>query len=157
MERSALSAAELSDARVKTFSNFAVDGVPCESHHVWTSLCNFLHCKSNYVGSTDTNHSIKPWCHQIISGSDTQGCTLGKLMIDSFPLYAHVSMELWRPCDFASDHLVLQVMARSGLICCDRAFFSRKTHAEGKTTSPKIIWRNLNSQQATYASVSVNC
>eukprot|EP00957_Ditylum_brightwellii_P013798 1039643-Ditylum_brightwellii.AAC.2 len=34
-------------------------------------------------------------------------------MIGSFPLCAYVSMKCWQPSDFASDHLVLQV------ICCE--------------------------------------
>eukprot|EP00957_Ditylum_brightwellii_P194724 14832814-Ditylum_brightwellii.AAC.1 len=108
MERSTLSAIQLSGAGVKIFTNFAVDGVLCENHHVWIALCNFLFCKSNYVGSIDANHNIKSWCRQIITGSSTQICTLGKLMIATFPLCAYVSMEHWWSSGFASHHLVLQ-------------------------------------------------
>lgn len=109
MERSAALAVQVSGAGVKNFTNFAVDGVSCESKHVWTSLCNFLSLEVNHVGSTDTNHNIKSWRYQIIAGSGTQGCIIGKLMIDSYTLRAYVSMDIWCPSDFASDRLVLSL------------------------------------------------
>eukprot|EP00957_Ditylum_brightwellii_P195043 14861148-Ditylum_brightwellii.AAC.1 len=105
MERSVSSTVQLSGARVKTFTNFAVDGVSCKSCHMWTTLCYVLSCKSNHVESTDNNYNIKSWCHQIIAGLSTQGCTIGKIMIDSFSLCTHLPMECWQPSDFASDHL----------------------------------------------------
>ena len=97
MERSAALAVQVSGAGVKNFTNFAVDGVSCESKHVWTSLCNFLSLEVNHVGSTDTNHNIKSWRYQIIAGSGTQGCIIGKLMIDSYTLLAskHASILQW--------------------------------------------------------------
>eukprot|EP00957_Ditylum_brightwellii_P030112 2279129-Ditylum_brightwellii.AAC.1 len=42
MERSTLSAVQLSGAGAKTFNNFAVDETSCKSHHIWTALCDFL-------------------------------------------------------------------------------------------------------------------
>ena len=94
---------------VKSFISFAVDGVSCESRHVWKALCDFLACKSNHVGSTDNNHNVKSWRYQVIAGSGTQGCTIGQLMIDSYTLREFVSVDIYCPSDFASDRLVLQL------------------------------------------------
>ena len=110
MELAALSAARSSGAGAMCFVNFAVDGVSVESRHVWHALCEYLSLKSNHLGSTDNNHNIKSWRLQIIGGSGTQGCSIGKFMIDSFPLRTGVSTDIWLPNDFASDRLVLQLV-----------------------------------------------
>ena len=90
-----------------------MDGVSCESKHVWHSVCEYLPKKSNRTGSTDNNHNIKSWRGQIIMGTETQGCTIGLFMIDLYTLRAHVSIDIWLPGDFASDLLVLHLTSYS--------------------------------------------
>ena len=111
MELAASAAARSSGAGAMSFTNYCVDGVSCESAHVWFTTCEFMSCKSNHLGSTDNNHNIKSWRYQIIGGPGTQGCVIGRYMIDSFVLRANVSSDIWRPNDFASDRLVLQLVS----------------------------------------------
>ena len=107
MKRAVLQALQESSINGKAFVNFAVDRVSCESKYVWISSCDFLFKKANHVGSTDTNHNIKCWRYQIIAGASEQGCTISKLMIDSYYLCSFVSIDVWCPSDFALDLLVL--------------------------------------------------
>eukprot|EP00957_Ditylum_brightwellii_P100648 7671935-Ditylum_brightwellii.AAC.1 len=58
---------------------------------------------------------------------------------------------LWRK---SNKYYSCGMQASSALICCNRAFFSHRTHVEGKNISPQTIWRNHNSHQATYTSAS---
>ena len=51
------------------FTGFYVDGVSVESEDVRQIICDFLYCKIDHVGSTDTNHNMKSWRYQIVSGS----------------------------------------------------------------------------------------
>ena len=121
MERSTALALHTTGASTTSFVNFAVDGVSCESRHVWTAECNFLSGKTNHVGTTDTNHNIKSWRYQIIAGADKQGCTIGGLMIDSYPLRLSVSMDVWCPSDFASDLLVLRLCSHDTILKMSQA------------------------------------
>ena len=121
MERSAALALHTTGASATSFVNFAVDGVSCESRHVWTAECNFLSGKTNHVGTTDTNHNIKSWRYQIIAGADKQGCTIGRLMIDSYSLRPSVSMDVWCPSDFASDLLVLRLCSHDTILKMSQA------------------------------------
>lgn len=111
MELAASEAACSSGAGALSFANYSVDGVSCESVHLWFTSCEFMSCKSNHLGSTDNNHNIKSWRLQIIGGSGMQGCVIGRFMIDSFVLRSNVSFDIWRPNDFASDQLVLQLVS----------------------------------------------
>ena len=90
-----------------------MDGVSCESKHVWHSVCEYLSKKSNHTGSTDNNHNINSWRGQIITGTGTQGCTIGRFMIDLYTLRANVSVDIWLSCDFASDKILLHVTSYS--------------------------------------------
>ena len=116
MKRAVSQALQESSTNAKAFVNFAVDGVSCESKHVWTSSCDFLFKKANHVGSTDTNHNIKCWRYQIIAGAGEQGCTIGNLMIDSCYLRSFVSIDVWCPSDFASDLLVLRLCSHDTIL-----------------------------------------
>ena len=49
------------------FANFTVDGVSCESAHVWLTICKFLSSECNHLGSTDPNHNGNSWRYQIIA------------------------------------------------------------------------------------------
>ena len=109
MEMAASSAASSSASGATSFVNYAVDGVSVEQKSVWHTECDFLSCRSNHLGSTDNNHNIKSWRYQIIGGSDKQGCTIGRYMIDSYYLRQHVAIETWLPSDFANDLLVLRL------------------------------------------------
>ena len=80
--------------------------------HVMVAICDFLSMKSNHLGSTDPNHNAKSERYQIIAGGGTVGCTLGMYVIDTYVLrVAGVSMDDYRPSDFASDHLVLKLIS----------------------------------------------
>ena len=47
-----------------------------------------------------------------MAGGGTVGRTIGRYMLDADPFrIAGVSMELWRPSDFASDLLVLKLVS----------------------------------------------
>jgi hypothetical protein len=102
--------ASVSRHKQARFSNISVDGVSCESKHVWRMICTFLSCLANHTGATDTNHNQKSWRYQIIAGGGTVGATVGKYMVDAFLLrIAGVAMDLWRPNDFAADLPVLKL------------------------------------------------
>ena len=116
MESSVALALQSLEVKPKVFVSFGVDGVSCESRHVWDSICSFLSCLSNHIGSTDTNHNMKSWRYQIIAGADIQGCTIGKLMIDAYSLRQSVSSEIYCPSDFASDRLVLQLCSNDTIV-----------------------------------------
>jgi len=64
------------------FVNFSVDGVSVESWHVWSALCEFLSCKANHTGTTDPNHNMKSWRHQLTAGGGCVGKTIGMYVID---------------------------------------------------------------------------
>ena len=107
MESASAKAMQLTGVHPTSFINYAVDGVSCESRHVWTTICDFLSCKHNHLGSTDTNHNMKSWRHQIIGGGGDEGGSIGKYMINpSLLQLGGVSDDLIRPKDFASDNLV---------------------------------------------------
>ena len=53
--------ASMSRNKQARFSNIAVDGVSCESNHVWRMVCTFLLYKANHTGTTDMNHNGKSW------------------------------------------------------------------------------------------------
>ena len=94
------------------FANYTVDGVSCESRHVMRTICEFLSGEINHLGATDPNHNMKSWRYQIVAGGGTLGCTIGRYMVDADLLrLAGVSMDLWRPNDFASDLLVLKLVS----------------------------------------------
>jgi hypothetical protein len=59
---------------------------------------------------------MKSWRYQVIAGADTQGCTIGKLMIDAYSLRQLVSAEIYCPSDFASDRLVLQLCSNNTIV-----------------------------------------
>ena len=90
MESAATKAVQSSGIGAMAFTSYAVDSVSCESKHVWHSVCEYLSKKSNHTGSTDNNHNTNSWRGQIITGTGTQGCTIGLFMIDSYTLRAHV-------------------------------------------------------------------
>ena len=103
MEKVATAVALRSGGRAR-FANFSVDGVSCESEHVYLAIFNFLSSKSNHIGNTDPNHNAKSWRYQIVAGGGILGCTVGKYVVDVYYLrVAGVALELWRPNDFASD------------------------------------------------------
>ena len=77
MELAVTKAIQSSGSGVMAFTSYTVDGVSCESKHVWHSVCEYLSKKSNHTGSIDNNHNIKSWRGQIIMGTGTQGCTIG--------------------------------------------------------------------------------
>ena len=52
-------ATSISTLKQGRFSNFTVDGVSCESKHVWQCICLFLTCKANHTGATDPKHNAK--------------------------------------------------------------------------------------------------
>ena len=90
------------------FTNFAVDGVSIESHHVRKSICDFLNMESTYIGTTDPNHNAKSIVYQIIGGSSLP--FIGTKYIDASLLHlAEVPEDLWRPSDFSSDLIVLKL------------------------------------------------
>ena len=102
--------ASVSRNKQARFSNIAVDGVSCESNHVWRMICNFLSCLANHTGTTDTNHNAKSWRYQIITGGGTVCATIGIYMVDAYLLRtAGVAMDEWRPNDFAADLPVLKL------------------------------------------------
>ena len=104
MEYASARAIALTGIHPSSFLNYAVDGVSCESRHVWKSICDFLTCKKNHLGTTDTNHNMKSWRHQIIGSGGEVGISIGRLMIDTGLLHlSGISQELIRPKDFASD------------------------------------------------------
>ena len=107
MERASARAMHSTGVYPTSVLNYAVDGVSCENRHVWKSNYDFLSCKSNHLGSTDTNHNMKSWRHQIIGGGGDVCCTIGKYMIDCDLLrLGGVYNDLIRPKDFASNNLV---------------------------------------------------
>ena len=107
----AASAAVSRNGRAR-FSNIAVDGVSCESVHVWRMICSFLSCLANHIGTTDPNHNGKSCRYQILAGGGTEGAIIGHFMVDSYLLrVAGVSNDLIRPNDFASDLLVTRLAA----------------------------------------------
>ena len=111
MERAA---SAISKSTGASFTNITVDGVSCESRHVWRMICEFLSLLANHVGSTDTNHNCKSWRYQIIAGGGSECCTIGKFMIDADLLrLGGVSRDLWRPNDFAADLPVLELVSLS--------------------------------------------
>ena len=109
MEESAVVASRSGRGR---FANYTVDGVSCESRHVMRTICEFLSCQINHLGSTDPNHNMKSWRYQIVAGGGTVGRSIGRYVLDADLLrLAGVSMDLWRPNDFASDLLVLKLVS----------------------------------------------
>jgi hypothetical protein len=108
MEHAASCAAE----NKTCFTGFAVDGVSVESEDVRRSICDFLSCKIDHVGSTDTNHNMKSWRYQIVGGSCA--VTIGTCVLDADLLrLSGISADLWRPVDFASDLLVLKLASHA--------------------------------------------
>ena len=102
--------ASVSRNKQARFSNIAVDGVSCESNHMWRMICTFLSCLANHTGTTDTNHNAKSWRYQIIAGGGTVGATIGIYMLDAYLLRtAGVAMDEWRPNDFTADLPVLKL------------------------------------------------
>ena len=107
MEQAAITTAT-SAMRKCSFAGFTVDGVSSESNDVRRSICDFLSCKIDHVGSTDTNHNQKSMRYQYIGGSGT--VCIGVCVVDSDLLrLAGIAKDLWRPNDFASDLLVLNL------------------------------------------------
>ena len=95
MERAA---SAISKSTGASFTNITVDGVSCESRHVWRMICEFLTLNANHTGSTDPNHNMKSWRYQIIAGGGNEGCTIGRFVIDADLLrLGGVSRDLWRP------------------------------------------------------------
>ena len=45
MESASTQAMASTGVHPSSFLNYAVDGVSCESRHVWKSICDFLSCK----------------------------------------------------------------------------------------------------------------
>ena len=80
MEKSAVKASSAGTAR---FANISVDGVSCESRHVMRMIVEFLDCKINHLGSTDSNHNMKSWRYQILAGGGTVGRAIGRYMLDA--------------------------------------------------------------------------
>ena len=77
-----------------------------ESRHVWSALCEFLSCKANHTGTTDPNHNMKSWRHQLTAGGGCVGKTIGVYVIDpGLMRLAGLSDALWCPADFASNLL----------------------------------------------------
>lgn len=112
MTLAASSAAVSSGVGSMSFTNFAVDGVSCESSHVWTYICDYLSGQSNFSGATDCNHNVKSQRHQVIGGGGSIMVTIGTLMIDADLLrLGNVSQDLTRPVDFSSDLLVLKLLS----------------------------------------------
>ena len=96
------------------FVNFAVDGVSVESVDVRRSICDFLSCSTNYTGTTNPNHNIKSYRYQIIGGSCAP--TIGACTVDiDLIRVSSISMDLYRPTDFASDLLVLKLISLDGI------------------------------------------
>ena len=109
MERVTGVAASESGAR---FVNFAVDGVSCESNHVRLTICLFLEGSFNHLGATDVNHNAKSARYQIIAAGGTESVSLGSHMLDTYLLrMGNVSAMTWRPNDFASDNLLLDLVS----------------------------------------------
>ena len=63
MERASVRGVHSTGVHPTFFLNYAVDGVSCESRHLWKSNCDFLSCKSNHLGRTNTNHNMNSWRH----------------------------------------------------------------------------------------------
>ena len=94
------------------FTNFTVDGVSCESTHVWLTICMFLSSKCNHLGSTDPNHNAKSWRYQIIASGGDESVSLGDYMLDTYIFrMANIAMGIYRPNDFASDRLLLELVS----------------------------------------------
>ena len=66
------------------FSNFTVDGVSCESAHVWITICKFLSSECNHLGSTDPKHNVKSWRYQIIASGVDKSVSLGNYMLEKY-------------------------------------------------------------------------
>ena len=81
MESSASAASVNSEVR---FANFTVDGVFCESAHVWLTICKFLYSECNHIGSTNSNHNGKSWRYQNIASGRDESVLLGIYMIDTY-------------------------------------------------------------------------
>ena len=90
------------------FTGFAVNGVSVDIEDVCRSICEFLSCKTDNVGSTDTNHNMKSWQYHIVGGYCA--ITIGTCVIDANILQlSGISSSIWRPIEFSSDLLVLKL------------------------------------------------
>ena len=90
------------------FIGSVFDGVSVKSEYVKWIIFDFVYCKIDHVGLTDTNHNMKYWKYQIIGGSC--GIKIGTCFIDAnILLLSGIFANLWRLIDFASDLLVLKL------------------------------------------------
>ena len=91
--------------------NFAVDGVSCESSHVWITICKFLSSECNHIGSTYPNHNGKSWRYQIIASGGDEIVSLGSYMLDTYIFrLSNIAMGIFRPNYFASERLLLELV-----------------------------------------------
>ena len=93
------------------FSNFTVDGVSCESAHVWFTICKFFSSECNHLGSTNPNHNGKSWRYQIIASGGDDSEFLGSHMFDTYIFrLENIDMGISQPNDFASDRILLELV-----------------------------------------------
>ena len=93
------------------FSNLTVDGVSCESAHVWLTICKFFSSECIHLGSTDPNHNGNSSRYQIIASGGDESVLLGISMLDTYIFcLAKIAMGIFRPNDFASDRLLLELV-----------------------------------------------
>ena len=77
----------------------------------------FLSSDINHLGSTDPNHNMKSWKHQIFTSGGTEGCTMGYYMIDVYYfLSAGVATDLIQPPNFAADLPVLKLFLHGTIL-----------------------------------------
>ena len=60
-------ASSASAKAIGRFENLTVDGVSCESAHVWLTIYKFLSSECNHLGSTEPKNNRKFWLYQIIA------------------------------------------------------------------------------------------
>ena len=64
------------------------------------------------MGATDANHNAKSARYQIIAAGGTEGASLGRHVLDTYLLrLAKISVSMYRPDDFASDRLLLDLVS----------------------------------------------
>ena len=91
------------------FSNFTVDGVSCESAHVWFTICKFFSSECNHLGSTDPNHNGKSWRYQIIASGGYNSVFLGSYMLYTYVFcLSKISTGIFQTNYVASDRLLLE-------------------------------------------------
>ena len=93
------------------FSNFTVDGVSCESAHVWLTICNFLSSECNHLGSTNPNHNGKLRRYQIIASDGDDSVSLGSYILDTYIFrLAKIATGIFWPNDFDLERLLLELV-----------------------------------------------